>query len=258
MTHIATQRTTVVTMMIVKIIGYSPPTVPPIARQPSIGIDHVPQTPPTPRAELDADAVRDAYRRWAGIYDRVFGSVSNAGRRRAVQAVNAAPGERVLEMGVGTGLALPHYERTKRVTGIDLSPDMLALARTRVAREHLTHVERLDILDAESTGLPHAGFDIAVAMFVASVVPHPRALLAEMKRVVRPGGLLLFVNHFLAERGPRLIVERAMAGASRTLGWHPDFALEALLPAEDIARATRTPVPPLGLFTLVALSNDPT
>ncbi len=204
---------------------------------------------------LDADAVRDAYRRWAGIYDRVFGSVSAAGRRRAVQAVNAADGERVLEVGVGTGLALPHYDRRKRITGIDLSADMLDLARARVARDNLTHVERLEIRDAENTGLPDASFDIASAMFVASVVPDPRALLAEMKRVVRPGGLLLFVNHFSAAGGPRLLVERAMAGAARSLGWHPDFAFEALLPTADLARATRTPAPPLGLFTLVALRN---
>ena len=207
---------------------------------------------------LDADAVRDAYRRWAGVYDRVFGSVSAVGRRRAVQAVNETPGERVLEMGVGTGLALPHYSRRKRVTGIDLSSDMLALARARVDRENLAHVERLEIGDAENTGLDPASFDVAVAMFVASVVPHPRALLAEMKRVVRPGGRLLFVNHFIASSGPRRAIERAMAGASRTLGWHPDFALEALLPSEDITRATRTPVPPLGIFTLVSLQNDPT
>ena len=211
-----------------------------------------------PSHTLDADAVRDAYRRWAGIYDRVFGSVSAAGRRHAVRAVNESDGDRVLEMGVGTGLALPHYDRRKRVTGIDLSSDMLARARARAGRENLAHVERLEIGDAESTGFATASFDIAVAMFVASVVPNPRALLAEMKRVVRPGGRLLFVNHFIAERGPRLAVERAMAGASRTLGWHPDFSLAALLPPGDIGRAERTPVPPLGIFTLVSLRNGPT
>ena len=212
-----------------------------------------------PRAHtaLDADDVRDAYRRWAGVYDRVFGSVSAVGRRRAVAAVNADPGERVLEMGVGTGLALPHYDPRKRVTGIDLSPDMLALARARVQRLRLAHVEALQVGDAQQTGFEAASFDIAVAMFVASVVPDPRALLAEMKRVVRPGGLLLFVNHFLAERpGPRLLVERAIAGASRTLGWHPDFAFAALLPDEDRRRASITPVPPLGIFTLVSLRNE--
>ncbi len=209
---------------------------------------------PQPRAALDADAVRVAYRRWARHYDRVFGSASAVARRRTVAAVNALPGERVLEMGVGTGLALPHY-RGKRVTGIDLSEDMMAHARARVAQENLAHVERLLIADAEATGLPDGSFDIAVAMFVASVVPHPRALLAEMKRVVRPGGTLLFVNHFLAAGGFRLAAERALAPFSHALGWHPDFAFAALLPPDDLARAVRTPMPPLGLFTLVSLAN---
>lgn len=209
----------------------------------------------TPRLALDADDVREAYRRWAGVYDGVFGGISGAGRRRAVAAINALDAVDVLEMGVGTGLSLSRYGREKRITGIDLSTDMLARARERVARDRLDHVVRLEIADAEATGLDAASFDVAVAMFVASVVPHPRALLAEMKRVVRPGGTLLFVNHFIAERGPRLMVERAMAKASRVLGWHPDFAIEYLLPPDDLARAVRVPVPPAGLFTLVTLRN---
>ena len=208
-----------------------------------------------PVASLDADAVRAAYRRWAAIYDAVFGGVSAWGRRRAVAEVNRLPGNRVLEVGVGTGLALPHYRPEKRITGIDLSAEMLDRARARVARESLANVIGLLEMDAEATSFATASYDIAVAMFVASVVPNPRRLLAEMRRVVRPGGHILFVNHFAAENGPRWWVERAMAPASRRLGWHPDFALEALLPEEDRAIATRRPVPPFGLFTLVRLPN---
>ena len=204
---------------------------------------------------LDADSVRAAYRRWAGVYDTVFGGVSAFGRRRAVEAVNALPGIHVLEVGVGTGLALPLYSSAKRITGIDLSKEMLAFARSRVKSDGLTNVEALLEVDAEATGLETGSFDIAVAMFVASVVPNPRLLLAEMRRVVRPGGQLLFVNHFAAERGPRWWVERALAPASRKLGWHPDFSHDALLPADDQARAQFSSVPPLGLFTLVSLPN---
>jgi phosphatidylethanolamine/phosphatidyl-N-methylethanolamine N-methyltransferase len=206
-----------------------------------------------PHTALDAADVRAAYRRWAGIYDATFGQVSTWGRRAAVAAVNARPGRDVLEAGVGTGLALPHYAPGKRVTGIDLSPEMLARARARVARERLAHVQALLELDAEATGLPDASFDIAVAMFVASVVPHPRRLLAELRRVVRPGGSILFVNHFAAEAGPRWWAERMLAPASRALGWHPDFRFEALLDANDLVRARRQPMTPLGLFTLVEL-----
>ena len=209
-----------------------------------------------PHTALDADAVRAAYRRWAGVYDAVFGGVSAFGRRRAVAAVNALPGgARVLEVGVGTGLALPHYRADKRVTGIDLSAEMLALARKRVEERQLGNVEGLHEMDAEATLFPDASFDVAVAMFVASVVPNPRRLLAEMRRVVRPGGHLLFVNHFAAEHGPRWWVERALGPLSRKLGWHPDFAHAALLPPTDMARAGFEAVPPVGLFTLVRLPN---
>jgi len=208
-----------------------------------------------PRAALDADAVREAYRRWAGVYDTVFGGVSRAGRLRAVSLVNRLPGRDVLEVGVGTGLALPHYTAEKSVTGIDLSADMLHQARKRVAARQLANVAALHEMDAEATGFPNGSFDIAVAMFVASVVPNPRRLLAEMRRVVRPGGNILFVNHFAAEKGPRWWIEWAMAPASRKLGWHPDFAMQALFPPDDLARLNASPVPPLGIFTLVRLPN---
>ena len=213
------------------------------------------QTIARPHSALDADAVRSAYKRWAGVYDFVFGGVSGPGRRRAVAAVNALPGSRVLEVGVGTGLALPHYAPGKRITGIDLSTEMLALARLRVSRQGLDQVEALLELDAEATGLPASSFDIAVAMFVASVVPNPLHLLAEMRRLVRPGGHILFVNHFAAENGPRWWAERAMAPASRALGWHPDFKMASLLTPDERAAAVIQAVPPVGLFTLAQLPN---
>ncbi len=208
-----------------------------------------------PHTALDADSVRAAYRRWAGVYDTVFGGVSASGRRRAVEAVNALPGRHVLEVGVGTGLALPRYTQAKRITGIDLSADMLAFARKKVCESGLDNVESLQEMDAEQTTFEAGRFDIAVAMFVASVVPNPRRLYDEMCRVVRPGGYLLFVNHFAAERGPRWWIERALAPASRKLGWHPDFSRDALLTQDEQTRAKFTPVQPLGLFTLVTLPN---
>ena len=204
-------------------------------------------------AQLDTEAVRVAYRRWAGVYDTTFGAISGPGRRRTVALVNCLPGADVLEVGVGTGLALPLYDPGKRITGIDLSAEMLNRARARVGRLGLRQVRALHEMDAEAMRFETASFDIAAAMFVASVVPNPRQLVAELKRVVRPGGHILFANHFIAAGGLRLWVERAMAPASRALGWHPDFAVDALLSPSDLARAVRYPVPPAGLFTLVHL-----
>jgi phosphatidylethanolamine/phosphatidyl-N-methylethanolamine N-methyltransferase len=210
-----------------------------------------------PRASLDAAGVREAYRRWAGVYDAVFGGVSAHGRRRAVAEVNRLPGTRVLEVGVGTGLALPHYRGDKRVVGIDLSREMLEKAAARVREARLGPVIGLAEMDAERMAFADGAFDIAVAMFTASVVPDARRLYGEMARVVRPGGHLLFVNHFAAEDGPRWWVERAMAPLSRLLGWHPDFALRDLLDPHAVQVEAIEPCQPAGLFTLVRVRNLP-
>ncbi len=206
-----------------------------------------------PVAALDQASILEAYRRWAGVYDTVFGGISSRGRLRAVSMINRLPGTDVLEVGVGTGLALPHYNPDKRVTGIDLSKEMLRKARERTRDDGLTNVHALHEMDAEATSFDKHAFDIAVGMFVASVVPNPRRLLAEMRRLVRPGGNILLVNHFAAAKGPRWWLERAMAPASRALGWHPDFAMDAIFSAEDLKRIEAESIPPFGVFTLVRL-----
>ena len=187
-----------------------------------------------PHAPLDADAVRAAYRRWAGVYDAVFGGVSAFGRRRAVALVNSLPGAQVLEVGVGTGLALPHYRRQKRITGIDLSAEMLARARERAAALRLLNVAALREMDAEAMDFHDGAFDVAVAMFVASVVPNPRRLLEEMRRVVRPGGRLP-VRQSLRRRARRKVVDRARHGSGLARARLASGLLDGRL-----ARAART------------------
>ena len=202
--------------------------------------------------------MRDAYRRWAGVYDVVFGGVSAFGRRAAVAAVNAlsqTAGRRILEVGVGTGLALPHYRPDLDVVGIDLSRDMLLKAQERVKQERLSAVHGLLEMDAENTAFADGSFDIAVAMFTASVVPDAKKLFAEMSRVVRPGGHLLFVNHFAADSGFRWWLERSTAPLARILGWHPDFMLSDLLDPSQTRIERMQSCPPLSLFTLVEVKN---
>jgi phosphatidylethanolamine/phosphatidyl-N-methylethanolamine N-methyltransferase len=208
-----------------------------------------------PRSPMDADAVRAAYARQADFYDSWFGMVSRPARREAVNLVNHAPGAQVLEVGVGTGLALPFYSMEKRVTGIDLSGDMLKLARKRATARGLHNVEALLEMDAQATSFEAGHFDIAVAMFVASVVPDPHALVAELRRVVRPGGKIVFVNHFAQDRGLVARIERALAPASAKLGWHPDFHFRHIFTPADLAGARIMPMRPLGLFRLVELDN---
>src|SRR5207248_11673185 len=94
-------------------------------------------------------SVKAAYRRYAAVYDTVFGPVLQPGRKAVVQALGLLSGERVLEVGVGTGLSLPLYPRDVHITGIHVSREMLDKARGRVARRRLPNVDALLEMDAE-------------------------------------------------------------------------------------------------------------
>ena len=110
-------------------------------------------------------------------------------------------------------------------------------------------------MDVRATRVETSQFDVSVAMFVASVVPDPRALVAELKLHGCPGGTILFVNHFAAERGPVWWVERAMAPASSLLGWHPDFHLNHMFAESELRSAIITGMKPMSLFRLIKLRN---
>jgi phosphatidylethanolamine/phosphatidyl-N-methylethanolamine N-methyltransferase len=201
------------------------------------------------------DSVRAVYARLATHYDSLFGPLLNHARRAAVAAVNRLPSPDVLEVGVGTGLALSHYSPEKRITGIDVSSEMLLKARERAVKLDLHNVESLLEMDAQTTTFPPGRFDIAAVMFVASVAPNPRALIAELHRVVKPDGTLLFVNHFAQDCGFLGWCERAVAPISLKLGWHADFRLSDLLSPSDLTRATIVTLQPFGFFRLVELRN---
>src|SRR6266571_1943230 len=151
-------------------------------------------------ADLDNRAVAKAYARWAPVYDLVFGAVFDRGRRAAIDAAQRLGG-RILEVGVGTGISLPDYDRGVRLVGVDLSEPMLRKARVRVATEALAQVEGLAVMDAQRLGFRDGAFDVVVAQYVITVVPDPEATLDEFARVVKPGGEIVLVNH----RGAREI-----------------------------------------------------
>ncbi len=179
---------------------------------------------------MQIESVKAAYRRYAGIYDAVFGPMLQPGRRALLKALGCRPGDRVLEVGVGTGLALPMYPPEVQVTGIDVSSDMLERARTRVARRGLKNVEALLEMDAEAMSFPDASFDKVVAMYVVSVVERPAKLIEELHRVCKPDGEIFLVNHVHSKHPLMGALEKGLARFSDALGWHPDFELDQIPP----------------------------
>lgn len=200
--------------------------------------------------QLDEDAVRTAYRRWAPVYDHTFGAFSTAGRSHAVDVINQSEG-RVLEVGVGTGLSLPRYAKHLEIVGIDIAPEMLEKARQRVASSNLDNVTGLHEMDAGNLAFPDASFDTVVAMYVITVVPHPEQVVRELARVVKPGGQVMLVNHFSQEEGVRGFVERRMAPFAQQLGWHSVFDISRVMVAETLEMTERRSLRPMGVFTML-------
>jgi phosphatidylethanolamine/phosphatidyl-N-methylethanolamine N-methyltransferase len=205
---------------------------------------------------MDVDSVRHAYRRWAPVYDFTFGLVAEAGRKHAVQIINRRKG-RVLEVGVGTGLSLPCYGDHLTITGIDLSPEMLAKARDKVENKKLDNVTGLHEMDAGALAFPDESFDTVVAMYVMTVVPDPERVMRELERVCAPGGEVILVNHFSEDEGARGFVERKLAPFGDLLGWRPVFGLDRVLVCDDLRLAERRSLRPLGLFTMLRFVKEP-
>src|SRR5262249_4386753 len=163
----------------------------------------------------------------SGPYDIVFGPVFHPGRKEAVRIANDRPGQRILEVGVGTGLSLPHFRADSRVTGIDVSEEMLAKARRRARRLQLAHVEGLHVMDAENLEFEDNSFDAVLALYVASVVRDPARFAPEMRRVLIPGGTMVVVNHFTSENFGMRFLEKRVAPVARHIGFHADFPFDA-------------------------------
>lgn len=182
---------------------------------------------------MQIEAVKAAYRRYAAVYDAVFGPVLQPGRKAVMQALGLRPGDRVLEVGVGTGLSLPLYPRDVRITGIDLSREMLEKARRRVERRRLPNVEALLEMDAERMTFPDASFDKIVAMYVLPVVENPQKLLQELHRVCRPDGDIFIVNHVRSDNRLIAAFEKGLARFSDTIGFRADFELRDMVSSAD-------------------------
>jgi phosphatidylethanolamine/phosphatidyl-N-methylethanolamine N-methyltransferase len=177
---------------------------------------------------LEKRQVQRAYEFYAPVYDVIFDWIFAPGRSAAIAQLELEPNDRVLEVGIGTGLNLPHYPPACHLTGIDLSRDMLERAIERVDRLRMPNVT-LKVMDATSMDLPEDAFDKAVATYTISAVPDPIGVLREMRRVVKPDGVLVILNHFRSERCLTGRLEDLVAPVCTRLGWKSNLGMAPLL-----------------------------
>ncbi|RAH99269.1 SAM-dependent methyltransferase [Acuticoccus sediminis] len=193
--------------------------------------------------------VKSAYARWAPIYEFIATPTVPA-RKIAAKRVNAIGG-RFLEAGVGSGSALPLYDDNVSLVGVDLSHDMLKIARERVDNG-LKNVEAILEMDLMSLAFPDASFDGVVCMFTITAVPDASRVMAEFARVVKPGGIVMIASHFEAKAGPWQVTDRILTPFSKRLGWNPSMSIDGVLDTPGLTLEKREELPPVGLITLLS------
>jgi phosphatidylethanolamine/phosphatidyl-N-methylethanolamine N-methyltransferase len=177
---------------------------------------------------MNQEYLEKFYSRYAPVYDLTFGWVFEKGRARAVELLDLQPGERVLELGIGTGLLLHQYPSNVHVTGIDYSAKMLEKTERRVEELRLANVS-LHQMDARRMDFPDNSFDKAVGAYFLSAVPDPAVVAREISRVVRPGGSVLFLNHFRSERAWLARVEEWLLPVCMKVGFTTTLELSHVL-----------------------------
>jgi phosphatidylethanolamine/phosphatidyl-N-methylethanolamine N-methyltransferase len=201
------------------------------------------------------DPAKRVYDQYSGIYDRIFGPVFQEGREKVIRELAYAPGERVLEVGVGTGLCLPLYPRNGRITGVDISTGMLGKARDRVREDGLGHVELL-AMDAGRMSFQDDSFDLVIAAYVVTAVSDHRALMREMIRVSRPGARIVLLNHFRQDSPLMAAVERAISPFCKHIGFRTDLSVDDVVGEWPLRKTRDDRVKPLGMWHLVECVNE--
>ena len=179
-------------------------------------------------AAVENDFVAGVYDKLAKVYDITFGPTLHPGRLRAIDRMDIQPSERVLEVGVGTGINLSLYPKNCSVTGIDFSESMLEIARERAERKDIRNVRLLQ-MDAADLKFADGVFDIVYAPYLISVVPDPVRVAHEMRRVCRLGGRVILLNHFLSPNLFLSRIERLISPFTIHIGFKADLDLPAFL-----------------------------
>jgi len=204
---------------------------------------------------VENDFVNRVYEKLASTYDLTFGPTLHPGRLVALDRMAIKPGDRILEVGVGTGINTSLYPSTCHVTGIDLSSSMLERARERVQREGVKNV-RLIEMDAANLTFADDSFDIVYAPYLISVVPDPVKVVREMRRVCRPGGRIIVLNHFRSANPILSYFERAISPFTVHIGFKSDLDLPGFLAQADLQPVSIEKVNFPKIWSLVTCRKD--
>ena len=195
------------------------------------------------------------YDRWGNFYDIIFKGIFSEGRDVGVKLLDLRAGERLLEVGVGTGLSLPLYRRDTSIVGIDISSKMLEKAQEKIEKYDLRNVQ-LEVMDAQAMDFPDSSFDCVTACYVVSAAPDPHKVVSEICRVCKPGGRIVFINHFKSLNPLIGAIEGLIEPIGQRLGFSTTLDLHDLLKEIKLEPVLERPVNLFKLWRIVKCIND--
>ena len=194
------------------------------------------------------------YSEFAPLYDKIFGKIFYSRLRRVIGDLHIPRGARVLEVGAGTGTSFPAYPRHCQVIGIDLAPDMLARAQGKIRENGWSHLKVMK-MDALQLEFPDDSFDYVMAFHVVTVVPDPVRMVEEAKRVCRPGGRIVIVNHFTSDFPLLGSLTETLDPVTRRLGWRTNLRLRPFIESTELKVEKAYKISKLSLYTVLVGSN---
>jgi phosphatidylethanolamine/phosphatidyl-N-methylethanolamine N-methyltransferase len=204
---------------------------------------------------MKAPENKKVYARFSRIYDAIFSRWFYPRHRHVIRSLDLGSGQRVLDVGVGTGLSLPLYPRHVAVTGVDLSRAMLWEAQKKVQTYQLDNVSLIE-MDAGRLAFPDNTFDVVIGAFVISVVPDPIQFLDEVKRVSKADGQIILINHFQSENKMMARLEKWVSPLCTKIGWHSDLALDYVVQQANLQIERMYSLSKIDLWKVIYATNN--
>ncbi|MBI5682629.1 MAG: methyltransferase domain-containing protein [Deltaproteobacteria bacterium] len=204
---------------------------------------------------MELETIKKIYAGYSRTYDAIFKRFFFQRIKHAISSMDIRAGEKVLDVGVGTGLSLPLFPRYCSVAGIDISSAMLKQAREKARKLNLNHIKLIE-MDAMHLDFPDNTFDKVFISHVVSVVPDPYMTMSEVKRVCKKGGRIVIVNHFRSNNKVVGSVVKMLNPVTKMIGWRTDLSLNEFIENANLHVEKKYKLKKIDLWYVIFAMND--